>query len=31
MSDVTTTLTPKNKFFGDIEIFQRKMLRWALN
>jgi hypothetical protein len=21
MSDVSTTLTPKNKFFGDIEIF----------
>jgi hypothetical protein len=21
MSDVTTTLTPKNKFFGDVEIF----------
>jgi hypothetical protein len=21
MSDVPTTLTPKNKFFGDIEIF----------
>jgi hypothetical protein len=30
MSDVTTTLTPKNKLFGDIEIFQRRMLRWAL-
>mgnify|MGYP000267023402 FL=1 len=21
MSDVTTTLTPKNKFFSDVEIF----------
>jgi hypothetical protein len=31
MSDVTTTLTPKNKIFREVEIFQRKMLRWALN
>jgi hypothetical protein len=31
MSDVTTTLTPKNQIFGDVEIFKRKMLRWALH
>ncbi len=29
-SDVTQTLTPTNRTFSEVEIFQRKMLRWVL-
>lgn len=28
MSDVSTTLTPSNRVFAQVEIFYRKMLRW---
>ena len=31
LSDAENTLTPTNRFFSQVEIFYRKMLRWIFN